>query len=556
MAKQQLEKSRYRKNFTLILVFIGLLTIAMANALFLGYRLTQKFIENKFTGSKTEILDQSIDPYNELVFASIPQLSLYQGFLDSTSINGYSKVVFNRYPFVDSMLFYDVQMSNHPINDGFRSDQFSVGVSSIFKLKKDTKAESVFLKGVKGEFSINLATEFSKTVLKFVSQIAKSDSGFILNDDQIFNIFYTINKNSISFLNVPRPSEMRLYHDLMFRKQAPSPFYDQDVITFHLNPLKLEIKNTQPTLYENISIKPITFDSLSTDKNYLTTGITLPGAFSDFQLYLYSSKKFIDKRVLALFAPIASAIVAVYLLLVLCGFLIYRNLNINSKLFRLQYDFINNLTHEFKTPVSVIKIAGSNIRNSKGMKDEELHLYGKILDEEAEKLNDLMNKLLSFTQIETRTIALKIEGVDLEEFIQGMIDACKIKYPDFNIHYSIDHVKVLQTDATLLFSIFQNLIDNAYKYSLVDHKELEIKVRKMKKMAVITFADKGIGIPAGELDNIFKKFYRLENEFNRNGSVGIGLAFCKEVVNFMKGDISVKSKVGKGSEFRIYLPIE
>lgn len=556
MAKQQPEKSRYRKNFMLILVFIGLLTIAMANALFLGYRLTQKFIENKFTGSKTEILDQTINPYNELVFASIPQLSLYQGFLDSTSINGFSAVIFNRYPFVDSMLFYDVQMSNHPINDGFRSDQFSVGVSSIFKLKKELKPEPIFLKGVKGEFSINLATEFSKTVLKFVSQITKSDSSFILSDDQIFNIFYTVNKNSISFLNVPRPSEMRLYHDLMFRKQAPSPFYDQDVITFHLNPYKLEVKNTQPTLYENISIKPITFDSLSTDRNYLTTGITLPGAFSDFQLYLYSSKKFIDKRVLALFAPIASAIIAVYLLLVLCGFLIYRNLNINSKLFRLQYDFINNLTHEFKTPVSVIKIAGSNIRSAKGMKDEELHLYGKILDEEADKLNDLMNKLLSFTQIENRSIALKMEGVDLEEFIQGMVDACKIKYPDFNIQYSIDHIKVLQTDATLLFSIFQNLIDNAYKYSLADSKELEIKVRKIKKMAVITFADKGIGIPAGELDNIFKKFYRLENEFNRNGSVGIGLAFCKEVVNFMKGDISVKSKVGKGSEFRIYLPIE
>lgn len=556
MAQPKPPVSRYRKNFTLIAVFIVLLTVAMANALFLGYRLTQKFIENKFTGYKTEALDLAIKPYNEFVFNAIPQISLYQGFIDSVSISTYSKNLFATYPFVDSILFYDVQMSNHLINDGFRSDHFSVEVKSIYKLDRYSPIESVFLQGKKGEFTVNFAAEFSKTVLKFVSHVASRDTTLNFSDDQIFNLFYTFNKNSISFLNVPRASEMDIYRDLMYRNQAPSALYDQDVLSFTLNPYKLTLKNPDPELYENLLIKPITFDSLSTDKEYFTTGIALPGAFADYQIYFYSSKKFIDARILALFAPVAATIVVVYLLLVMCGFLIYRNLNINSKLFSLQYDFINNLTHEFKTPVSVIKIAGSNIRNAKGMKDEELHLYGKILDEEAEKLNDLMNKLLSFTQIENRSIVLKIEPVDIEEFIQAMVDACTIKYPDFKISYSVDNISIIQTDATLLFSIFQNLIDNAYKYSNKDHKILFIRVRKVKKAAIFSFTDQGIGIPPAELENIFKKFYRLENEFNQNGSVGIGLAFCKEVVNFMKGDIHVKSKVGKGSEFKITLPIE
>ncbi|MFD2148091.1 sensor histidine kinase [Mucilaginibacter antarcticus] len=70
------------------------------------------------------------------------------------------------------------------------------------------------------------------------------------------------------------------------------------------------------------------------------------------------------------------------------------------------------------------------------------------------------------------------------------------------------------------------------------------------------FTDKGIGIPKNELSNIFRKFYRLENQYNQNGSVGLGLAFCKELVNFMEGDIAVKSKVDEGSEFTVTLPYE
>ena len=111
-------------------------------------------------------------------------------------------------------------------------------------------------------------------------------------------------------------------------------------------------------------------------------------------------------------------------------------------------------------------------------------------------------------------------------------------------------------DRVLLYSLFQNLIDNAYKYSPVDKKDLQIKIRRVKDQLTIFFTDKGIGIPKDEIENVFNKFYRIENQFNQQGSVGIGLAFCKEVVKFMKGDISVKSELGQGSEFRILLPID
>jgi two-component system phosphate regulon sensor histidine kinase PhoR len=103
-------------------------------------------------------------------------------------------------------------------------------------------------------------------------------------------------------------------------------------------------------------------------------------------------------------------------------------------------------------------------------------------------------------------------------------------------------------------SIFQNLIENAYKYSLPERKELQITISLERGKIVFQFKDRGIGIPRQEIKNIFRKFYRIQSQYNQQGSIGLGLAFCKELVNFMKGDIFVKSEVGAGSEFIIVLP--
>ncbi len=246
----------------------------------------------------------------------------------------------------------------------------------------------------------------------------------------------------------------------------------------------------------------------------------------------------------------------IYFFLLVIALLIYRNLNVNLKLFRLQYDFINNFTHEFKTPVSVIKIAGSNLQTKNELSERQRIHYGKILNEEADKLNDLMNKLLSFTQLENKSIQIKSEQVDLDRFTKSQIESFRIKYPAFNIDYNIANIDTFFTDPVLLGSIYQNLMENAYKYSPPDRKELAIKIEKHKKEVTFKFKDQGIGIAQAEVNNIFKKFYRIQNQYNQNGSVGLGLAFCKELVNFMHGEISVKSSIGKGSEFMVTLPYE
>jgi two-component system phosphate regulon sensor histidine kinase PhoR len=177
------------------------------------------------------------------------------------------------------------------------------------------------------------------------------------------------------------------------------------------------------------------------------------------------------------------------------------------------------------------------------------------LDEEADKLNDLMTKLLSFTQIENKAISIKKEKVNLEDFTKGYIDTFRIKYTDFKLDYKIDKVTNFYTDPVLLGSVFQNLMENAYKYSNPKRREMSIKIAPGKRNNILfSFKDKGIGIAREEMENVFKKFYRIENQYNQDGSVGLGLAFCKELVNFMNGEITVTSKVNEGSEFIVNLP--
>jgi two-component system phosphate regulon sensor histidine kinase PhoR len=549
----------YRKNFSLVIIFLILITTALAGALFLAYKLTSKYVENEFASQKIEVLEETIKPYNDFFQNKIPEISFYQGFLDSAQAAKYIDKIFTKFNFVDRVVFYDAAISNHTIPDEIRVNNFSLGPKAVYQFARNLDQDSIVLfkkNKASSIFSLKTGDEFNKMAIKFSGFIESADTTRALSDSDRFNVFYSIMSQRITYLNIPRREELKIYKDLMTTQQKFSPVYELDMFSFYLDPLKLKIKNTRPELYQSITIKQLVYESLENNSDIISNDLPLSGPFSDYKLYFSSSKSFLQKEINTRFMPIAGGLFVSYFILVLIAYLIFRNLNINSKLFKLQYDFINNLTHEFKTPVSVIKIAGNNIRSASTLSEKERLHYGKILDEEADKLNDLMNKLLSFTQIENKAIKINPENINLEVFCQNLIDSYQLKYPIFDISCAIKDVEYFKSDPVLLGSIFQNLIDNAYKYSRPENKILKISIVKVKKQLVFKFSDQGIGIPAKDINNIFEKFFRVQNEYNQQGSVGLGLAFCKELVKFMSGSIAVASVVGKGSEFTIELPYD
>lgn len=549
--------SQYRRNSWLYAGFLILMVLSLAVALVLAHRLIDKYVENEFNTRKIDVLEATLKPYNEFFQNSVPEISFYQGYLDSASAVRYADTILENYAFVDRLIFYDTEVSNHPIHIGSRIYNFSISPRGIYQFGRNIPGnKAVLYKNLgKKNIRVNGIDEFNKMAAKLSVYIESADTSRPVTSANYLSTFYNVTHNRITFMNIPRQEDLRTFKELMFRNLPLSPIYEQDIISFLLNPLRLSVHNIHPELYQEVSIKPLVYDSLDTNPGLITADLPLSGAFADYKLYFSSSRSFLTHEIYRRYIPVALAILLIYVTLVFLAYLIYRNLNINSRMYKLQYDFINNLTHEFKTPVSVIKIAGNNIKRAASLSDKERFHYGKILDEEADKLNDLMNKLLSFTQIENQAIRVKKERIDLTSFLQNLTDAYHIKFPDFDISYQISKVQFFNTDPVLLTSIFQNLVDNAYKYSLPGRKRLRISVSQEKGNIIFRFEDEGIGIPKNEIDNVFRKFYRIQSQYNQQGSVGLGLAFCKELINFMNGQILLKSKVGSGSEFTVILPL-
>lgn len=550
----------YRKNYVLVIAFIIVVIASFVLAVFLARDLTVKYVENEFTSRKMEVLEHNIAPFNDFFHNRIPEISFYQGYLDSTSVYAYVDSTLQNYPFVERIVFYDVSLSNsQTIDYGFSANHLVVYPKGIyeFNANKTTNTANASLESSQnGQLPLSLSDDFNNMAVKFAAFVERVDTTKNIYSDDIFKVFYSVNPGKISYMNIPRRDDLKIYKELMYGKHPHEATYEQDIFTFFIDPNKLSLNNTVPELYQHVQILPLVYESIDTNLDLLTTEAPLPGALADYKIYFSSSRLFLGTEINRRFLPVMAGVLAIYLLLAVIAYLIYRNLYVNRRMFKLQYDFINNLSHEFKTPVSVIKIAGNNIHHAKQLSDTERKHYGKILDEEADKLNNLMNTLLSFTQIENKSIKIRREDIDLHEFCNKVMAANRIKYVDLTIRCQVEANRTLYSDPVLLGSIFQNLIDNAYKYSKPNNKTMDITVKQQKKQVIIHFKDRGIGIAKIELPHIFKKFYRVQNQYNQQGSVGLGLAFCKELVNFLGGDITVESELGKGTAFKVAFPID
>jgi len=551
-------RNTYRVNYLLVSAFIVVVVASFILAAFLARDLTVTYVENEFASRKVEVLEHNIGAFNDFFHNRIPEISFYQGYLDSAGVAIYADSVFHAYPFVERIVFYDVSLSNDErITYGFSADNLVVYPKSVYQFSPEGTVEDVLpVSSRNGYLPLSLSDDFNNMAVKFAAFIERVDTTKALQDDDIFKVFYTVTPGKICYMNIPRRDDLKTYKELMYGKIEHDAVYEQDILTFFIDPQRLSLTNIIPELYQRVQIQPLVYESIDTDPDLLTTETPLPGALADYKIYFSSSRTFLRSEINRRFLPVMAGVIAIYLLLAVIAYLIYRNLYVNERMFKLQYDFINNLTHEFKTPVSVIKIAGNNIQSAKHLSDSERKHYGKILDEEADKLNNLMNTLLSFTQIENKSIKIRREEVDLHEFCNKVLAASQFKYGDLDLHCEVRVRRTLYTDPVLLGSIFQNLIDNAYKYSKPNNKALDITIIQAKKQVVMRFADKGIGIAKKELMHIFKKFYRVQNQYNQQGSVGLGLAFCKELVNFMGGDITVESELNKGTIFTIVFPID
>lgn len=285
-----------------------------------------------------------------------------------------------------------------------------------------------------------------------------------------------------------------------------------------------------------------------TDDSYFSRPYRIAVYFPDERIYVNQT----------LWYLMASSVLVVIVLL--AGFWYFiRTILKQKRLSQIKNDFINNMTHEFNTPVANIALAAETLSGMLDGKDEKIQRLLQILQTENQLLRENVERILQTAAFDKGEIRLQPEIFDLNTMVQKVLAAFEIK---FNVSGAEVNFRPwpeplsLYADETHMINVLYNLIDNALKYTR-SKPFITILTRVESDMAIITVADNGIGMSKDELKKIFTRFYRVQRgNLHDVKGFGLGLSYLRSVVEAHQGEIHVKSEKNKGSTFEIRLPLK
>jgi two-component system phosphate regulon sensor histidine kinase PhoR len=240
-------------------------------------------------------------------------------------------------------------------------------------------------------------------------------------------------------------------------------------------------------------------------------------------------------------------------------FITIRSLLNQRKVNEIKNDFINNMTHELKTPLATISLAVDALKTEKVQSDPtSVAYFSNIIKEENVRMNKHVEIILETGQLENKDLELTKQPVNVHDLIQAVVDSYKLQLEEkpSNIHMQLDATAPeIIADEEHLLHVLSNLLDNAIKYSKETIDILVSTINVNNKM-IITIEDNGIGMTSETTKHIFEKFYRAHsgNIHNVKG-FGLGMSYVKRIVALHKGQIRVQSELDHGTTIVIILPV-
>lgn len=273
------------------------------------------------------------------------------------------------------------------------------------------------------------------------------------------------------------------------------------------------------------------------------------------QVYFPEKQNYILRNLWSIFG-------STFLLIAFVGGIFYYSVNsllTQKKLSNIKNDFINNMTHELKTPVSTIALALEVIKDKEVNKSpEKTERYLNIITEENQRLGTQIEKVLQIAKLEKGDLNLNFEPIDINEVLDQVVKNQSVALEQFGVKLNLDlkaEETIVSADSVHLTNIFFNLVDNAIKYAK-EQPEISIATSNSDSEMFISISDKGIGIPKDQLSKIFDKFYRVpKGDLHDVKGYGLGLSYVKNMVELHKGKIVVNSKINEGTEFLVTLPL-
>jgi two-component system phosphate regulon sensor histidine kinase PhoR len=229
-----------------------------------------------------------------------------------------------------------------------------------------------------------------------------------------------------------------------------------------------------------------------------------------------------------------------------------------KKISEMKSDFINNMTHEFKTPIATISLAADTILNPRVIKDESrvLQFIGMI-KKENNRMNKKVETILQIASLDKKEIQFRYERISMHTIIEHVIDTMDIQVEQKNgkVTKNFDAADpVIYGDQEHLSNLVNNLLDNAIKYS-PEAPEITIRTRNEDRGFIFSVEDKGIGMTKAVQSKIFERFYRqTSGNIHDVKGFGLGLNYARAIIDAHKGTINVMSEPGRGSRFEVFLP--
>jgi signal transduction histidine kinase len=304
--------------------------------------------------------------------------------------------------------------------------------------------------------------------------------------------------------------------------------------------------------------RPI-YSQAPVERAHLIAAVPFREGFPTWRMALYQPPDSAPRASVRRQIMIFTAAFGVLLLVIAAGIVAtWRLVRRETEMARLKADFVANVSHDLKTPVSVIRMFGETLEMGRLPDEAARREYYRVITRESERLTHLIDNVLDFSRIESGRRVYTRVPTAVEPLVRETLEA--FSYPlaqeGFKVQTRVaPDLPEVPLDADAVGQAVGNLIDNAIKYS-GDRKVLTIEARVVEALLALTVADEGIGIPREEQERIFDKFYRVgrSETQGRRGS-GVGLALVSHVADAHGGRVTVESRPGEGSRFTLWLPL-
>jgi signal transduction histidine kinase len=221
---------------------------------------------------------------------------------------------------------------------------------------------------------------------------------------------------------------------------------------------------------------------------------------------------------------------------------------------RLQDDFVSTISHELRTPLGFIKgYSTSLLRQDTTWDEKTQHEFLSIIDEETDRLTQLIENMLESARLHSRTVKFKFQPLRLDALVRDVTTHVRAHNTELLVELDFDVVPPILGDSVQLSQVFENLFSNAMKYAPAS--PIFVGMRRTEKWLRVSFRDQGPGIPDEYLPFIFERFYRVPGERTVTGT-GLGLYICKQIILAHHGKIWAESVLDKGTSFFVDLPVD